>query len=271
MTTETKQEFSNDNTSNNNTVNTTNQNDIHDIWTMYDENILREITDHAYCYNWMHSECGKIYNNRYIIITLILSVLSGLIGMASFSQNQIEDIELRNKISIGFGGVSVLLSIVQSFDKLFNITQYRETFKMTANHWDKLNRTIRLELAKNRVDRTSKKIFIAMISKEYDKLIESSPIVSTDVISDFNKTFKDTKGLLKPAVCNIFTEPIINRSSINQYIEKITPFNIDTKDSTDILVNVPDNLLITEKFKKQYGREPTKDEINNIIELDKLN
>jgi hypothetical protein len=66
-----------------------------------------------------------------------------------------------------------------------------------------LSRNIEIELSLQDKKRKPCRDFLKLCRSEYDNLLESSPNVDLDIISDFNKKFSDDyPDVRKPVICN---------------------------------------------------------------------
>ena len=61
---------------------------------------------------------------------------------------------------------------------------------MASIHWDKFSRKIKIELSKIRDDRVVCNNFMETCQHEFDRLIETSPNIPTDIIRWFRKLIK---------------------------------------------------------------------------------
>jgi len=78
-----------------------------------------------------------------------------------------------------------------------------EGHRIAALAWSKLSRNIEIELSLQDVKRKSCRDFLKVCRSEYDNLLESSPQIDLDIISMFNKKFKeDYQDVRRPIICN---------------------------------------------------------------------
>ena len=84
--------------------------------------------------------------------------------------------------------------------------RYAEQFeghRIAGLAWSKLSRNIEIELSLQDKKRKPCRDFLKLCRSEYDNLLESSPNVDLDIISDFNKKFSDDyPDVRKPVICN---------------------------------------------------------------------
>jgi hypothetical protein len=98
-------------------------------------------------------------------------------------------------------------------------------------------------------ERIEKKELINNAKKDYDKLVDESPILPPDIILLFNEKFKNANpNLILPEICDSLQETKIYKEDPNSKpLEEIIVINEDEK--------------FTNEFITKYGRKPTVDEI----------
>ena len=91
------------------------------------------------------------------------------------------------------------------------ISELNEAHRVSSIAWDKFARNIRIELSKHPDERTDAKTFLKICRQEFDRLMETSPGISQDIITEFNSTFTGKEGskkrkrfeqLRKPDICD---------------------------------------------------------------------
>ena len=154
---------------------------------------------------------------------------------------------------IGF--FSIFAGVLATLISFFKIGERKEKHNSCAKLWDKLHRNIQVEMVKPPSERLPKKNMMDMTKKEYDRLIDDSPMIPDEIITLFQTTFKKDeqyKNINKPNILNVFQSIKIN------HIEEIIPI----EKNTDI-----DSIKIIEaRFKEVNGRPPTEIELQNIID-----
>lgn len=238
-------------------INVLHNNTQHERWTPNDEQLFLKWSGIAFCYNWLHTESSKKYYNYYIRLILFISFLNVVASIAGGTQTIISDVSMRNMLAITVSGLNLIIPIFTSLDKLLKISENREIFNTGANKWDKLYRSIESELSKTQNERLPRKIMYELTKKEFDELIEASPIIGTDIIEKFNKTFKNEK-IHKPAICNEY-----NKIDVNP-----TPYVTPNKNVVIDMDNTKDINKVKLAFKQSHGRDPTHEELDDIMALE---
>lgn len=222
-------------------------------WMEEDELVLKQWADISQCYKWMHSKAYNKYYKIFLSMTIPVIIISTLTGTANFAQEQLP-IEYRNYFLMGVGAFNILVGIISTIMQFIKVGELKESHSVSSKNWDKFCRNLQLELVKNPNDRSDKKTMMEMAKKEFDRLIESSPDIPSNIVKLFTIQFQNHKDLFKPDICdNLIPTPIYKRKEI---IKDVVPLLRDPKND------------IKEKFKEKNGRYPTDEELNEILLID---
>ena len=182
-------------------------------------------------------------------------MISTITGTANFAQGKIVDETTRDYVAMIIGFFSISAGILATVLSFFKISEKKEQHNNCAKLWDKLHRNIQVEMVKPPSERMAKKTMMDITKKEYDRLVDDSPIIPDDIIALFNTTFKNDEVLAhisKPNILNVFQPIKINHLEEIITVEKNSDF---------------ENMRIIEtRFKEINGRAPTEVELQNIIE-----
>ena len=234
----------------------------HIEWGEDHENILVEWADKAMCYRWLHSKCRDVYYRANTMFTIPVIIMSTIAGTANFAQKQFSESVLPYAV-MGIGAINLLAGILTTIQQFLKISELNEAHRVATIAWDKFYRNIKVELSKSPNERIPVSHIIKHSKEEYDRLMETCPQISEDVINEFKIKF--SVGKLKDITSN-------QRSSIDMK----TPEICDSLESTRLSVfkgtkgrlayddfrlkNQRINSFI-EQFKLVKKREPTKNEI----------
>jgi hypothetical protein len=222
-------------------------------WMEEDEQVLKQWADISQCYKWMHSKAYNKYYKIYLSMTIPVIIISTLTGTANFAQEQLP-IEYRNYFLMGVGAFNILVGIISTIMQFIKVGELKEAHSVSSKSWDKFCRNLQLELVKNPDDRSDKNTMMDIAKKEFDRLIESSPDIPSDVVKIFTFQFKNHKDLFKPDICdNLIPTPIYRRK---ENVKEAVPLLSDPK------------IEVREKFKEKNGRYPTEEELNDILLID---
>jgi hypothetical protein len=233
-------------------------------WNKDDDQILKEWGDKSACFKWLHEKSYKIYKKQYLRLMIPVIIISTLTGAANFALERIPDTTYQGYASLIVGTFNIVAAIISTIAQFLKTAELKEGHNIAARSWDKFNRTIKLELQKNPDERTPKRDIFNHSMKEYDRLVELSPDIPTEVINEFKILYKNSIDLIKPEITGCITA---NKIYEPRFIKKeenviITTSLIDeeTTKKTEFIKN----------FKEKYGRIPTTDEINDHIELNEI-
>lgn len=186
---------------------------------------------------------------------------------------------------MGVGFVNILAGIITTIQQFLKITELNEGHRVSSIHWDKFYRKIRVELSKPYDERQNVTDFLKNCTEEFDRLMETSPIIQNRIILSFQNTFSNTNDerkktmfakLKKPEICDSLESVEMSLFKDNSISKKQTDYkellnnvvltiNEITEDETiQLQYEVIDKFI--ETFKHEMLRNPNKDEIfNNVI------
>merc|ERR1711990_1379208 len=82
-----------------------------EYWKSEEETIIKEWSDKALCYQWMHSKCREIYQVKNAWYTIPVIIISTLTGTANFAQDRFSD-ELKPTVAMIIGSLSIIAGII---------------------------------------------------------------------------------------------------------------------------------------------------------------
>jgi hypothetical protein len=200
---------SNDNKS---TANSTKTSNIMVHWSEENEKILIEWCDVAQCYKWLNSRSHARFSYMHAWFTIPAIVLSTVSGTASFAQTSLpKSYQIYSPMVIG--GINIFIGIITTVQQYLKISELNESHRVSSIAWDKFARNIRIELAKIPDERMDAGPFIKLCRQEFDRLMETSPMIPENITKEFNTKFKgkdeesirNFKRLKKPDICDTIT------------------------------------------------------------------
>ena len=172
-----------------------------DKWTHECESLLAEWSEKASCYRWLHSRSEKKYKRKYYCFSIPVIILSTLTGTANFAMKEFCPEEQQKLATAVVGGLNILAGILSTLQNFLKVAELMESHRAQGVAWSKLGRNISIELALDPERRQPNGDFLKLCRAEYDRLIEQSPMIDDDIISQFKSKFKNYK-VSKPSVCN---------------------------------------------------------------------
>ena len=253
-------------------------------WQPHHEEILVDWADKAMCYQWLHNKSRLKYAFLRNLYTIPVIIMSTLTGTANFAIERIPE-DYKSYVSIGIGSINLFAGIITTVSQFLNINELSESHRVSAISWDKFYRTIRVELVKAPEERTDVELIIKICRDEFDRLIETSPNIDAKIIKNFNTTFSVSKKNKNKNEINIKNElfktlskpEILERDSINStrsivYKAPLQP-TIDNSKLMNLIKQKKEKIDNTNKieefinkFKDEYSRMPTEDEIYNNLQ-----
>ena len=174
-------------------------------WSPEHEKILIEWADKGMCYRWLHSKSNALYNKLNAWYTIPVIIISTLTGTANFAQTRVP-IEYQNYYAMVVGGFNILGGIISTVQQFLKITQLNEAHRVSSIAWDKFYRNIKIELAKHPSERIHATQMLKLCKEEFDRLMETSPVIPDKVVISFKDAFKGSEEFIKiskPEICDV--------------------------------------------------------------------
>jgi hypothetical protein len=218
-------------------------------WSIENEEMLVEWCDIAQCYKWLNTRAHNRFSFLHAWFTIPTIILSTITGTASFGQTALpEDMQKYSPIIIGT--VNIFIGILTTIQQYLKISELNESHRVMAIAWDKFARNIKIEISKAPTERMDAGHFIKHTRQEFDRLMETSPMVPLSVINQFNATFIGKEGskqwkkfrkIKKPDICDTLTSS--NTYRHHWYVEKLKSLKYNNKYPTDSEEDTEDEFL----------------------------
>ena len=240
-------------------------------WTVEHEQILIEWADKAMCYRWLHSRSNMLYSTLNAWYTIPVIVISTLTGTANFAQERVP-LAYQNYYVMIVGGFNILAGIITTIQQFLKITQLNEAHRVSAIAWDKFYRNIKIEIAKHPSERIHATQMLKLCKEEFDRLMETSPVIPDKIITLFKESFKKSEGylkIIKPEICDVlistdnYRNHWYNEENTNKRIQEV----INAQNSKEISrkkISEKNNRLVSDfknTFFKINNRQALDDEI----------
>ena len=246
-------------------------------WTVEHEHILAEWADKAMCYRWLHSKANALYSNLNAWYTIPCIIISTLAGTANFAQTRVPE-EYQGLFTMVVGGVNILGGIISTIQQFLKITQLNEAHRVSSISWDKFYRNVKIELTKHPNERIHVSHMLKMSKEEFDRLMETSPVIPEKIIAEFKKSFQKSEEYMKiskPEICDFlisteeFRNPWFNEE--NREKRSLELVQLNTSDILKKKALEQKNILLIKTFQKTFynlnHREPLENEIiDNLSE-----
>jgi hypothetical protein len=229
-------------------------------WTVDHEDILIEWADKAMCFRWLHSRAHALYSKLNYNYTIPVIVISTLTGTANFAQDRVPEAYQGYFVMI-VGGFNILAGIITTIQQFLKITQLNEAHRVSGIAWDKFYRNIKIELARHPDERMHVNQMLKMCKEEFDRMMETSPNIPDEIISEFKTKFKDSlefEDIIKPEICDKLTSTETFRNQWSSQDSLTKKKNLKAQRDTKMKQIV--TTFISE-FQTVQGREPISSEI----------
>ena len=208
--------------------------------------------------------------------------MSTLTGTANFAQDKIPE-NFRNYATMIIGGINILAGIITTIQQFLKINELNEAHRVASISWDKFYRRLKVELSKNPAERQPVLEFFNRSTDEYDRLMESSPMIDEDILTLFKTTFdgsftkesiENEFKLSKPEICDTIESVKKSIYKKNDEYKKDQIFKDILGDIMLVQTEKSDSKkkligAFVEKFKIGLNRPPTLQEmIDNLIKVD---
>jgi len=240
-------------------------------WTCEHEQILIEWADKAMCYRWLHSKANAMYSSLNAWYTIPVIIISTLTGTANFAQERVP-LAYQNYFVMIVGGFNILAGIISTIQQFLKITQLNEAHRVSGIAWDKFYRNVKIELAKHPDERMPVLQMIKMCKEEFDRLMETSPVIPDKIVKTFKISFNDTLNfdkIVKPEICDVlistdtYRNPWYNSENQEKIIQE-TLKNKALQDKNEKKITETNNTTVRD-FKSVFynlnNREPMDTEI----------
>lgn len=255
------------------------------IWTKEHEKILIDWGDKAICYRWLHAKSHNQLSKVNAYFTIPVIIMSTLTGTANFAQDRVP-VYFQGYYSMIIGFVNIVAGIITTIQQFLKISELNEAHRVSSISWDKFYRKIRVELSKPPYERQNVYDFLKSCTEEFDRLMETSPVIQKRIIQLFQATFdNDTidekkrkmfDQLKKPEICDslesirnvVYQEDKNEVKKIN--FKKLIGEAITTmqKESEEYAERKRLEIIdaFVEHFKEEMMRVPNKIELlNNVL------
>jgi len=256
-------------------------------WKCEHEVILVEWADKAMCYRWLHARSHQAYSKTNAWFTIPVIIMSTLTGTANFAQDRFSD-DIKPYMQMAIGAVNIFAGILTTIAQFLKVGELNEAHRVSSISWDKFYRNIKVELAKSRDERMSASHMLKICKEEYDRLMETSPTINENIISQFNYTFPVPKSLIvddtdkemdrpdikRPEICDelvstaeiLFHTPEVDKNALVQ------PAMMElVRRKKQIMANYEKEVTEwVDKFEEKHNRKPLESEMFDNLQ-DKMN
>jgi hypothetical protein len=236
------------------------------IWNDSEVDLLKRWGEVSSSYRFLHDRAFRIFQLRNYCFTIPVIVLSTISGTASFSISSFP-LDYQVYVPMVIGGINICVGIVQTIAQFLRISELAESHRVASTAYGKFSRNIATELSLPPNNRTYNGIdFVQMCRAEMDRLLEQSPIIPMNLLSDFDKN-PIFQNITKPDVLKI-TEIREYRPSKDERVQNIVSGATEQLKNFHLQQSDPTNPPYDPSNKPNINSVPN---INSIINKSKEN
>jgi hypothetical protein len=236
------------------------------IWNDSEVDLLKRWGEVSSSYRFLHDRAFRIFQLRNYCFTIPVIVLSTISGTASFSIASFP-VDLQVYVPMVIGGINIFVGIVQTIAQFLRISELAESHRVASTAYGKFSRNIATELSLPPNNRTYNGIdFVQMCRAEMDRLLEQSPIIPMNLLSDFDKN-PIFQNITKPDVLKI-TEIREYKPSKDERVQNIVSGATEQLKNFHLQQSDPSNPPYDSSNKPNINSVPN---INSIINKSKEN
>ena len=153
-------------------------------------------------YQWIHTQTAKLYSEKhkkFMWGSVITPNISGLSSLITTMNNSVMNNIYLQAISIFFAFASGIFSLIVEFG---DYSGKAEEEKRAANKYMALSGNIQRQLNMYRSERQNGADYMEWISKSYEDLQESTPLLHNTILIMYAEISKDT-GIIVPEAANM--------------------------------------------------------------------
>lgn len=160
-------------------------------WNRQQEEVLKKWGETAACYRYLHYKSYQKFKKLSFRFSLPIIVISTVTGTASFAHETFPH-AWRAYVPLVIGTFNLFGGILSTVQQFMKVNELLESHRVSSIQYGKLSRLIRLELSLPLENRTyNGKDMLEMCKLEYDRLIEQSPTIQSDILRIFEMEFPE--------------------------------------------------------------------------------
>jgi hypothetical protein len=205
-----------------------NMEDMKRSWHAQQEDILKDWSEQASCYRWMHERAYQVYKKQNMRFSIPVIVISTITGTANFAQNGFPE-AIKGWAPLVIGTLNLAAGLITTIAQFLRVSELLEGHRAASIAYSKLSRNIAVELSLPSDERSMPGIdYIKQCRTDIDRLIEQSPAIPPEILAVFDKThLRDLSNttlvsippILKLEPVDIFRTEIDERRRIKQLME----------------------------------------------------
>lgn len=213
------------------------------VWTEQTEDLLVQWGDLSACYKWLHDQAYRKYKHINYFYSFPVIVLSTLTGTLNVGLSGYVPEKYVTYAQAGIGAINIFTGILTTLQSYYGYAQLSESHNNACLGWSKMHRNITIELNLEKEYRTDADRFLRDCRRDYDRLIEQSPPIPSDIIQKFNIKFKNNKHIIRPDICDNITHTEVYRA-----VEEVDSFEEPEEHMKVVSLNELKDILVDESI-----------------------
>tara|TARA_B100000902_G_scaffold397185_1_gene460217 strand:- start:14 stop:1015 length:1002 start_codon:yes stop_codon:yes gene_type:complete len=195
-----------------------NPEDMKRQWHAQQEDILKEWSEQAGCYRWMHERAYQVYKKQNMRFSIPVIVISTITGTANFAQSGFPE-SIKGWAPLIIGTLNLAAGLITTIAQFLRVSELLEGHRAASIAYSKLSRNIAVELSLPSDERSMPGIdYIKQCRSDIDRLIEQSPPIPPDILNTFDKNIlQDVSG--EPVLFSV--PPILKLEPVNVFRTEI--------------------------------------------------
>tara|TARA_B100001057_G_scaffold462905_1_gene516347 strand:+ start:492 stop:1208 length:717 start_codon:yes stop_codon:yes gene_type:complete len=162
-------------------------------WSNNMELLMKAWGEKAAGLRFMHAHSGGKWKKFADNLAISGIIVTGVASTISLIATSVDDVDVKNGLLFGVGGVGLISTLIQSFKKFYNSEEKAADHGCVSKQFGSFYRYMTLQMSMSREDRDPADILTSWALKEYERLQQEAPNINGESIKLFRETFKDSE------------------------------------------------------------------------------
>jgi len=230
-------------------------------WHQQQEKILKKWAEVSSSYRYLHDRSFAMYSRQNLFFALPVIVLSTITGTANFAQSSFPA-SVQPYAPAMIGTLNLIAGLITTIAQFLRVSELLESHRVASLAFGKLSRNISVELSLPVKERTTDGTsFLTTCRIELDKLIEQSPNIPINVLSQFDKKFAE-HDFIKPDILEITSVDIYTNNDLEEAEKKAQILKLEAEKRKQILEEEAQRKLEAYKEIKAFRKQNKKETVS---------
>jgi hypothetical protein len=203
-------------------------------WSDNMELLMKQWGEKAAGLRFMHSHSGSQWKGFANNLAISGIIVTGVASTMSLIATSVDDLNVKDGILFGVGGIGLISTLLQSFKKFYNAEEKAADHSSVAKQFGSFYRYMTLQLGMSREDRDPADVLTTWALKEYERLQQEAPSIGGPSIILFNQKFdKKTQAIPDVAedkfVINVFNPNKPVKASDIELVSSTNVVNVEVR------------------------------------------